>query len=56
MAEGKERISASFTPFTIDKINQVAADEKRSFSLMCELLILEAIQARELKTLPKIEY
>ncbi len=44
--EAKERISASFQKTTVDKINEIAAKEKRSFSLMCELLVLEAIDAR----------
>jgi len=45
--EAKKGISASFQQSTIDAVTQLAAEEKRSFSLMCELLVLEGIHARE---------
>jgi hypothetical protein len=44
---GKEQISIRIEPETLRKIDELAAKEKRTRNNMLEVLILEALNARE---------
>jgi hypothetical protein len=45
---GKEQISIRLEPEILQKIDELAANEKRTRNNMLEVLILEALEARKL--------
>lgn len=48
MKEGVNHISATVKTITVEKINTIAkADHNRSFSSMVDILLAEAVEARE---------
>jgi hypothetical protein len=50
---GKEQISIRLPPEILRKIDELAAAETRTRNNMIEVLVLEALKAREEKPLPK---
>ena len=49
---GKEQISIRLPPEILQKVDELAANETRTRNNMLEVLILEAIKARDIKSKP----